>query len=926
MRPLFGGRGGDAAWPGRFAPVCGKGNVRWPLRPARWCMDTTNRFSYRSARELRKDIARRGLDLPAINLLSRQAGLPVREGLSVLATGVSFGRLTIANRLVVQPMEGCDGTADGAPTELTVRRYRRFAAGGAGMIWVEATAVVAEGRANPRQLWLHEGTVDAFADMLRQAKAAASRAGGSEPVFVLQLTHSGRYSRPVGPAKPIIAHHSPILDPTHDLPGDYPLISDERLDALQDDFARAAALAAQAGFDAVDIKSCHRYLLSELLASFTRENSRYGGPFENRTRMLRETAAKVRGAVGDRIEITTRLNVHDAIEYPYGWGMSPDDPKAADLSEPVRLVGELARDGFGVVNVTIGNPYFNPHVNRPADWPIADWPGPPEHPLDGVARIVHAAREIQQAAPDITVVGSGLTWLRHYMPQFAAAFVSRGWMGMVGLGRGALAYPDFARDILDRGEMDRHKVCVVCSSCTQIMRDGGRGGCVVRDHEVYAPIFREGRRRDPAVMRQAASLCRGCADAMCVAACPAGVDIPGFMGLLADGREKDAYDLLRARNALPGICGAVCPVEVQCQSACIRNMLADGPVRIGEIQKNLSLKAVTEGWAGIDVPSDCTGRRIAIVGAGPAGLAAAAELLARGHRVEILDPAPRPGGKLEGVIPPDRLPPELARAEIDAVFDSVPPDRLTWRLGTGLSEAHALDDLMAEGFDAAILAFGLADTAGPAGQRRPEGVMEAGAFLRRMNANPEHPAPASVAVIGGGNTALDAAVCAQQHGARDTYVVYRRGYQQMPAWPDQREQVLRAGVHLLLLCQPVGYVADEDGRVAGLRVVRTQLGEPDDSDRRRPVEVPGSEFVLAVDMVVEAIGEAIDPNVRKALGGIELTADGLVAADPVTLDTSRPGVWAAGDLVNGGATVVQAVAEGLRAARLIDDYVARQKK
>ena len=873
-------------------------------------MDRTNRFSYRWLDELKEEIARRGLDLPT------------SEDLSVLGTSVSFGRLNVSNRLAVQPMEGCDATADGAPTELTVRRYRRFAAGGAGMIWVEATAVAGEGRANPRQLCLHEGTVEAFADMLRQAKAAAAQAGGCEPVFVLQLTHSGRYSRPNGPPAPIIAHRSPILDPTLDLPPDYPLVTDDQLDALQDEFVRAARLAAQVGFDAVDIKSCHRYLLSELLASFTREGSRYGGPFENRTRMLRETAAKVRAAVGDRVEVTARLNAYDGIRYPYGWGVARDDAARPDLREPIRLIRRLRESGFGGINITLGNPYFNPHVNRPADWTIAGWPDPPEHPLDGVARIVHAAREIQQAVGEMTVVGSGCTWLRHYMPQFAAAFVSRGWMGMIGLGRGALAYPDFARDILRRGGMDRHKVCVACGSCIQVMRDGGRSGCVVRDHEVYAPIFRAGRWRDPAVMREAASLCRRCADPMCVAACPAGVDIPGFLGLLADGRDRDAYEVLRARNALPGICGAVCPVEVQCQSACIRNQLADGPVPIGQIQKNLSLKAVAEGWAGIDVPEDCTGRRIAIVGAGPAGLAAAAELLERGHRVAIFDPMRPPGGKLRGVIPPERLPPELVRAEIEAIFGPVQADRLAWRLGTGLSPEFTLDDLMAEGFDAAVLAFGLAGAAGLSGHKRPEGVMEAGAFLRHMNADAEHPAPARVAVIGGGNTALDAAVCARRHGARDTYVVYRRSCRQMPAWPGRRDGALRAGIHLLLLCRPVGYVTDDGGRVIGLRVVRTQLGEPDGTGRRRPVDIPGCEFVLAVDLAIEAAGEVMDPVLPEVLAGVRLTAGGLVAADPVTLATSRPGVWAAGDVINGGATVVQAVAEGLHAARRIDGHLA----
>ncbi|HOF17866.1 MAG TPA: NADH:flavin oxidoreductase, partial [Phycisphaerae bacterium] len=308
-------------------------------------MAQPHRFAYRSLHELKDEISRRDLDLPT------------SDDLSILATPVSFGRLTVPNRFAAQPMEGCDGGADGAPGELTVRKYRRLAAGGVGMIWFEACAVVPEGRANPRQLWLHEGTAGAFAAMVRATRQAAADAGGPQPVLVLQLTHSGRYSRPVDKPAPIIAHHSAVLDPRHNLPADYPLISDERLDALQDDFVRAALLAAEAGFDAVDLKSCHRYLLSELLASFTRADSRYGGSYENRTRMLRETSAKVRRAVGTRVEVTSRLNAFDAIAHPYGWGVSRNDALRPDLSEPVRLIGELREAGCGGINITIGNPY-----------------------------------------------------------------------------------------------------------------------------------------------------------------------------------------------------------------------------------------------------------------------------------------------------------------------------------------------------------------------------------------------------------------------------------------------------------------------------------------------------------------------------------------------------------------------------------------
>jgi len=877
-------------------------------------MKPSQRFSYRSLEELTDAFAARGFELPT------------SEDLSVLAEPVRYGRLTVPNRLVVQPMEGCDGTADGAPTELTVRRYERFGAGGAGLIWWEACAVVREGRANPRQIWLHEATFEAFRHMVSAARTAARESVGYEPVCVLQLTHSGRYSKPGRTPAPIIAHHSEVLDPRHGLPADHPLISDQELDALQEAYVAAARLAAEAGFDAVDIKSCHRYLISELLASFTREDSRYGGTYENRTRMLRETAAKVREAVGDRIEVTCRLNAYDAIRWPYGWGVDRQDAGKCDLAEPTRLVGELKADGFGGVNITVANPYFNPHVNRPADWMIADWPDPPEDPIAGVARIVGVARDIQRAHPDLPVIGSGYTWLRQYVPQFAAGAIRAGWCGLVGLGRGALAYPDFAKDTLRGGAMDPRKVCVACSSCTQIMRDGGRSGCVVRDHEVYAPIFRAGRRRNEQVLRELAARCRRCPDASCSARCPAGVDIPGFLGALADGEEERAYRILRAGNVLPEICGCVCPVDVQCQAGCIQSYIGDGPVPIGEIQRYLSERAVEAGWATLPIPATCSGHRVAIVGAGPAGLSAAAELLRQGHRVTVFDAGKSLGGKLGSVIPTARLAADRAEAEIHAIFDSVPADRIAWRFETPLSPGFTLDDLLSEGFDAAVLAMGLGSGASllAPGQPRPQGVLEAGDFLRQMNRNPEHRCPKRVAVIGGGNTAIDAAVLAARRGAEDVYLVYRRSYAQMPAWPGERQEALDAGVHLMLLCQPVEYTTDGAGRVRGVVAVRTRLGEPDASGRRRPVEVPDSRFTLDVEMAVEAIGERLGQDAAEALAGVELTAAGLVRVDPATQATSRRRVWAAGDVANGGTTVAQAVAEGRRAAEQIGESLTQR--
>lgn len=439
------------------------------------------KFHFRTLDELRTRIAELGLDLP------------LDEDVSILAEPVQIGNLIAPNRLIVHPMEGCDGTREGQPDKLTLRRYERFAAGGAGLLWFEATAVVPEARANPRQLLMVRENAESFRALLQHILQIAREANGPRfrPVTVLQLTHSGRYSRPVDKPAPILAHHDGVLDEPMGIPPDHPLISDEELERLPDRYVEAARAAKEAGFDAVDIKSCHRYLLSELLAAHTRPG-RYGGPFENRTRLLWHIVARVQAEVPG-ILVTTRLNVYDGHPYPWGWGVSQKDPRIPDLTEPLQLAKLLWTQGVRMINVSAGNPYFAPHINRPYDVPAVGVEVPAENPLYSVWRLIDLARQVQETLPEAVIIGSGYSWLRQFLGHAAAAVIRRRWATMVGLGRGAFAYPDFARDLVEKGTLDRRKVCIACSRCTQIMRDHGRTGCVIRDREVYGPIYEEGR-------------------------------------------------------------------------------------------------------------------------------------------------------------------------------------------------------------------------------------------------------------------------------------------------------------------------------------------------------------------------------------------------------------------------------------------------
>ena len=374
-------------------------------------------FKYKTGQALLADAEALGL----------AAQVRLSEGVgSLFQPAVVAGRV-LGNRLAIQPMEGCDGQSDGSPGELTFRRYQRFGAGGAKLIWGEACAVVPEGRANPRQLVISERNLGSLGQLVRLARTSHVEANGRDDDLLvgLQLTHSGRYSF----QRPILAQHDPLLDPRTLVdkqsgaavgPG-FPLISDDELDRLQDRYVAAAVLAGRAGFDFVDLKQCHRYLLNELLAARSRPG-KYGGSFENRTRFICEVVGRV-SEVCPGLIVATRMNVFDGLPYVKGadgkgvptahdlpanstWGTNALDPSQPDLDEPLRLIGLLASAGVSLVNVSMGNPYASPHLLRPFENPPPDGYETPEHPLLGVAR--HFACTAAGAA-DVSLAERG--WL-----------------------------------------------------------------------------------------------------------------------------------------------------------------------------------------------------------------------------------------------------------------------------------------------------------------------------------------------------------------------------------------------------------------------------------------------------------------------------------------------------------------------------------
>jgi 2,4-dienoyl-CoA reductase-like NADH-dependent reductase (Old Yellow Enzyme family) len=408
---------------------------------------------------------------------------------------------TVGNRFCILPMEGWDGTTDGRPTELTIRRWRRFGLSGAKLIWGgEAVAVRPDGRANPNQLMINERTLSDLA-ALRETLVATHEScfDRSDDLLVgLQLTHSGRFARPfetIG-LQPKILYHHPILDARVGLAPDAPVMRDDEIARLVEDFVAAATLAHRAGFAFVDIKHCHGYLGHEFLSAVDRPGC-YGGSFENRTRFLREVVAGIR-AQAPALEIGVRLSAFDFVpfhpgpdghgepdlseegEYRYAFG-GDRTGVGIDLREPRAFLDLLAALDIELVCMTAGSPYYNPHIQRPALFPPSDGYGPPEDPLAGVARQIAVTASLKQHRPELAVVGSAYSYLQEWLPNVAQQVVRTGQADFVGLGRMALSYPDMAADVLAGRPLQRKRICRTLSDCTTAPRSGLVSGCYPLD-------------------------------------------------------------------------------------------------------------------------------------------------------------------------------------------------------------------------------------------------------------------------------------------------------------------------------------------------------------------------------------------------------------------------------------------------------------
>ena len=428
--------------------------------------------------------------------------------------------------------------------------------------------------------------------------------------------------------------------------------------------------------------------------------------------------------------------------------------------------------------------------------------------------------------------------------------------------------------------------------------------------------------------REEASRCIQCKRPPCIEGCPVEIDIPGFIQAICDGDMPEAVRILKDKNSLPGICGRVCPQETQCEIKC--TLARKGaPVAIGRLERFVAdwERANKEDLTAPVVIPKPTGKKVAVIGSGPAGLTAAAELAKLGHSVTIFEALHVAGGVLTYGIPEFRLPKDIVQAEVDYVVSM----GLELKLDSVIGKIATVDDLLENGYHAVFLGTG----AGlPMFMNIPgenlNGIYSANEFLTRVNLMkaylfPEYDTPVKigkkVVVIGGGNVAMDSARCALRIGADEVYIIYRRSEAEMPARCEEVENAKKEGIQFKLLTNPKRFLGNDQNWVVAMECYQMELGEPDESGRRRPIVIPGSEFIIETDVVIVALGTTPNPLIAQTTKGLETTKWGTVVTDGKTGKTVKTAVWAGGDIVTGAATVISAMGAAKQAAAAIDEYL-----
>ncbi len=428
----------------------------------------------------------------------------------------------------------------------------------------------------------------------------------------------------------------------------------------------------------------------------------------------------------------------------------------------------------------------------------------------------------------------------------------------------------------------------------------------------------------PEMAIEEAQRCLNCKNKPCISGCPVQVRIPEFIALVAEGKFMEAAAKIKETSSLPAVCGRVCPQETQCEQKCVRGIKGE-PVAIGRLERFVADYAREHGEEKAHKPEP-NGHKVAVVGAGPAGLTCAGDLARMGYEVTVFEALHTAGGVLMYGIPEFRLPKSIVQKEIDTLKDL----GVTFVLNFVVGRSETIDELFSDGYEAVFVGSGagLPSFIGVPGENA-NGVYSANEYLTRINLMKAYKENADtpifhahkVAVVGGGNVAMDAARCAKRMGAEEVYIVYRRSEKELPARLEEIHHAKEEGVVFKFLTAPLEVLADENYHVCGMRCQGMELGEPDASGRRRPVPVEGSEFTLELDCVIAAIGTSPNPLIRTTTPGLDTNRKGCIVAEEESGVTSKDGVFAGGDAVTGAATVILAMGAGKRAAAAMDEYI-----
>jgi len=790
-------------------------------------------FYIESLADLRMEIDRLALEIP------------VSESTACLHGAFDMCGRILPNRFCAQPVSGRDSHADGSPGTLTLRRYRRLAEGGFGLLWFEAIGTPGEDLPQGSPV-LSRGTIKGFSRFLGDLKS-----------------RSGRGTLCIAQLAPGRGLHPQELD-------------DAAIESRLDDLIESALLAAEAGFDGVDFSLCHGSLAESLLSGFQRDG-RFGGSLENRARFVLQAVERVRKTVPSLL-LCARVNVFHARRD--GFGTDREDFRKPDFHEPLELARALHGAGVSVLNVTSSSPNFRAPYDRRPNLPLEDSDDPHEHPLMTLQRQLNGAAALMRAVPGLAVVASGFSWLRHFAPHVAAAGIDAGLFALAGFGRGALAFPD----------APKHRVwsqglsCIRCGACSEMEHGNAGIGCVIRDAAMYGPLYQGFQRMRPSVLREGAARCHFCEAAPCVGADPLRTPVPDMIRAYLNGDGSRAFRILAAANPLPRLVSHLSPSWMESEGACIEKALRGVPVPILDLQTDISWDARLRGERVLQIPEMANGKSVSIVGGGPAGIGAAVRLLESGFHVRIYEKSRALGGMPARVIPAMRA--GMPNLEIDELFQpAIDRQRLAIFLNHPVLPGSELE-VLRSGCDAVLIAAGLWREKSLG--RRGNGVVGGIEFLEMFKAGGIPSVPLRVAVLGGGDSAMDAARIARESGATDVFVVFG-GERASMHWHMREDWFATPGVHAMMEWQPIRFEHDAGSLLRGLRIRHASLG---------------SECLLPVGMGIEAMGLLPDTCWGPLLEEI----------GPEPGETRIPGIFVAGAILNGGTSVTSCIAEGRAAA------------